>query len=74
MLRGRTGDFTWAVDSKKRMLFAQFRMTLLEQMLSYNPLNNLYPGDTTFRDYTQQPKKVRSSVDGRVAAVQPRKV
>lgn len=61
-------DATWAVDSKKRMTFAQFRMKLSEQMLSYNPVNKLYPGDSTFRDYIQKPKKFRSSVDGRVSS------
>lgn len=59
-------DTTWAVEVKKRMSFAQFRMRLSEQMLKYNPTDNLYPGDTKMREYTQNNKKRRSSIDGRV--------
>lgn len=41
-------------------------MRLSEQMLKYNPTDNLYPGDTKMREYNQNNKKRRSSIDGRV--------
>ena len=52
-------DPLWAIDEKKRMTFSQFRIQLSEQMLGYNPVDNLYPGDNTFRISTQTPKAQR---------------
>lgn len=54
-------DASWAVDVKKRMSFSQFRIKLSEQMLGYNPVNNLYPGDKTFRISTKTHKARRKS-------------
>ena len=41
-------DAAWAIDLKNRMTFSQFHIRLSEQMLCYNPVDNLYPGDKTF--------------------------
>lgn len=54
-------DETWRVDAKKRMSFAKFRLRLSEQMLTYNPINNLYPGDSLLREHTKSHKKRRKS-------------
>lgn len=54
-------DASWAVDVKKRMSFSQFRIQLSEQMLGYSPVNNLYPGDKTFRISTKTHKARRNS-------------
>jgi hypothetical protein len=42
-------DATWKVDQKDRMMFLQFRLKLSEQMLLYDPQNDLYAGDDRFR-------------------------
>jgi hypothetical protein len=54
-------DASWAIDVKNRMTFAQFRTKLSEQMLCYNPVDNLYPGDNAFRISTRMPKARRKS-------------
>ena len=54
-------DASWAIDVKNRMTFAQFRTKLSEQMLCYNPVDNLYPGDNAFRISTRMPEARRKS-------------
>ena len=54
-------DPSWAVDKKDRLTYSQFLLKLSEQMLLYNPQNNMYAGDHKFRLSTQQPKKRRRS-------------
>jgi predicted RNA-binding Zn-ribbon protein involved in translation (DUF1610 family) len=54
-------DATWIVNKKKRMTFAQFRMRLSEQMLQYNPVKNLYPGDGMFTTNRSNRKPRRKS-------------
>jgi len=56
-------DPSWKVDVKHRMKFQQFRLRLSEQMLTYDPSLKCYPGDQTFRRWTQKPKSRRSSED-----------
>ena len=56
-------DATWKVDAKKRMTFAQFRLRLSEQMLQYNPVTNLYPGDNMFSTNKSSKKKRRAKSD-----------
>ena len=48
------------VKFKKRMKYQQFRMQLAKQMLRYDPSNGSYPGDETFRAFTQKHKSRRS--------------
>ncbi len=38
-------DAAWMVAKKDRMSFSQFRLRLSEQMLLYDPRNDLYAGD-----------------------------
>jgi hypothetical protein len=45
------------------MTFLQFRLKLLEQILTYDPWNELYPGNAKFRRNTQLPKKRRRNKD-----------
>ncbi|KAL7425562.1 hypothetical protein ACHAXH_000395 [Discostella pseudostelligera] len=63
-------DAAWAIEVKNRMTFSQFRIRLSVQMLSYNPVDNMYPGDKTFRINTKTHKARRKSdvdnVDARV--------
>ena len=53
-------DPAWKVAAKNRMKFQQFRLRLSEQMLTYDPSLKCYPGDQTFRRWTQKPKSRRS--------------
>ena len=53
------------MKGKNRLNFEQFRMILSEQMLKYNPQQNLYPGDDKFRLSTRQHKNRRSSDSGK---------
>jgi len=46
-------DAAWMVAKKDRMSFSQFRLRLSEQMLQYDPRNDLYAGDEKFRRTTQ---------------------
>jgi hypothetical protein len=46
-------DVAWRVAKKDRMSFSQFQLRLSEQMLRYDPRNNLYAGDNKFRRSTQ---------------------
>lgn len=51
-------DPSWRVPAEKdRMLFADFRLKLSEQMLTYDPQKNKYAGDSKFRDYTNNNKR-----------------
>lgn len=59
-------DNSWAIPMHKRMSFTQFRIKLSEQMLTYDPRHNNYPGDSKFRRYTQQ-HKLRRSTSGSVS-------
>jgi hypothetical protein len=52
-------DAAWMVTKKDRMRFSQFRLKLLEQMLRYDPCNDLYAGDNKFRRTTQMHKMRR---------------
>ena len=52
-------DTDWRIDADGRMSFQEFRLSLSEQMLKYNPKDNLYPGDHKFRAYTRRPKQTR---------------
>ncbi len=52
-------DAAWMVAKKDRMSFSQFRLRLSEQMLFYDPRNNLYAGDKKFRRTTQMHKMRR---------------
>ena len=52
-------DGTWKVDKKNRMTFSQFRLRLTEQMLRYDPRDDLYAGDNKFRRSTQLHKHRR---------------
>ncbi len=56
-------DLRWKVEEKDRMTFSQFQLKLLEQMLTYDPHNELYAGNAKFRRNTQLPKKRRRSKD-----------
>ena len=49
-------DAAWKVGKKDRMRFSQFWMKLTEQLLRYDPSDDLYPGDNKFRRSTQQNK------------------
>ena len=54
-------DAAWAIEVN-RMTFSQFRIRLSVQMLSYNPIDNMwYPGDKTFRISTRTHKARRKS-------------
>lgn len=52
-------DAAWMVAKKDRMSFSQFRLRLSEQMLQYDPRNDLYAGDEKFRRTTQMHKMRR---------------
>ena len=52
MLGGELAD-EWYID------FRDFRLTLSEQMLTYNLKNSHLPGDKSFQAYTRRPKRVR---------------
>ena len=52
-------DKTWQVNNKDRMTFLQFHLKLTEQMLRYDPRDDLYAGDNKFRKSTQMPKNRR---------------
>ena len=54
-------DASWKIDVKDRMSFAEFRLKLSGQMLQYNPLENKYAGDITFRDFSQSNRSRRSN-------------
>ncbi len=45
----------------KRMTFTQFWKKFSEQMLTYDPRHNNYPGVSEFCQYTQQDKLCRST-------------
>jgi hypothetical protein len=49
----------WKIE--KPMSFWRFREKLSEQMLAYNPINRLYPGDQNMRVSTQQKAAERST-------------
>jgi hypothetical protein len=49
-------DAAWMVAKKDRMSFSQFRLRLSEQMLMYDPRNDLYAGNNKFRRTTQMHK------------------
>ena len=61
-------DSDWFVDEKSRMSFREFRLTLSEQMLKYNPANESLPGDEFFRAWTRRPKRARSTASSRASA------
>jgi len=46
----------WMVAKKDRMSFSHLRLRLSEQMLQYDPHNDLYAGDEKFRRTTQMHK------------------
>lgn len=52
-------DRSWFVEEKDRASFTVFRQVLSEQMLKYDPRNDMLPGDKKFRRSTQQHKKRR---------------
>jgi hypothetical protein len=52
-------DEEWFVPEKDRMTFLQFRMTLSEQMLQYDPKDQLYPGESNTRFVTKMKKAKR---------------
>ena len=54
-------DAEWKVAKKDIMSFSKFQMKLSEQMLTYDPRKNLYPGDDKFRRSTQAHKERRKS-------------
>ena len=62
-------DSDWFVDEKSRMSFREFRLTLSEQMLKYDPKNRSLPGDEFFRAWTRRPKRARSSASAQSSAV-----
>ena len=64
-------DASWAVDMKKRMTFSQFQIKLSEQMLAYKPVDNLYPGDKTFRISTKTHKARRKSDEDERVGIGP---
>ena len=66
-----TLDASWAIPQKLRMSFSQFRIRLSEQMLTYNPVDNLYPGDKTFRISTKTHKTRRTSDEDGTVRVGP---
>lgn len=55
-------DPEWAIPKKQRMSFSKFRQELSKQMLSYNPVLELYPGDKFFRTVTKKRKTERESI------------
>jgi len=52
-------DPDWKVELKDRMSNISWRLLASEQMLKYNPANNGYPGDKTFRAFSKRPKRMR---------------
>ncbi len=50
-------DPEWKVDEKSRMSFRDFRLRLLEQMLTYDPKDEAYQGDVAFRWVTKLGKR-----------------
>jgi hypothetical protein len=52
-------DAAWMVAKKDRMSFSQFQLRLSEQMLRYDPRNDLCAGDSKFRRTTQMHKMRR---------------
>ena len=56
-------DASWLVVEKSRMTFRSFRMLMANQMMSYDPSKRMYPGDETFRAFTQKHKNRRISSD-----------
>jgi hypothetical protein len=56
-------DARWMAEEKDRMTFLKFQLKLSEQMLTYDPWNELYAGNAKFRCNTQLPKKRRRSKD-----------
>ena len=54
-------DPEWAIPLEERMHFSTFRQTLAKQMLAYDPVRNLYPGDSSFRSVTRLTKEQRRS-------------
>lgn len=54
-------DAEWKVAKRNIMSFSQFRLRLSEQMLTYDPRNDMYPGDDKFRRSTQVHKARRKS-------------
>lgn len=58
-------DPDWFVEVKKRMKYQQFRMQLAKQMLRYDPSDGHYPGDETFRAFTQKHKSRRGSSENK---------
>jgi len=64
-------DASWAIDVKARMSFSQFRLRLSEQMLGYNPIDNLYAGDKTFWISTKTHKARRKSDDDERVGIGP---
>ena len=52
----------WQLPEKKRMGFRKYRLRLSEQMLTYSPKFNVYPGDENFREWTRRPKRVREPI------------
>ena len=61
-------DSNWFVDEKSRMSFREFRLTLSEQMVKYNPENRLLPGDEFFQAWTRRPKGARLTASTQVPA------
>jgi hypothetical protein len=49
----------WKLDKKERLDFFEFREKLFTQMIKYNPADNKYPGDASFRAYMVQNSKQR---------------
>jgi len=50
-------DSEWFVEAKDRMTFRDFRLLLSEQMMTYDPREQLYHGDENFRKVTRLGKR-----------------
>jgi hypothetical protein len=49
----------WFIEEKDRKSFRAFRLKLSGQMLTYDPKDQLYPGDENFRSVTKVEKQKR---------------
>ncbi|KAL7529487.1 hypothetical protein ACHAXR_004154 [Thalassiosira sp. AJA248-18] len=55
-------DRNWYIPEKSRMSNSNFRLTLSEQMLNYDPKDNKYPGDSKMREFTRRRKRDRDNM------------
>lgn len=59
MLQGGGINPEWFIEKKDRKSFQAFWLELSGQMLTYDPKDQLYPGDENFRSVTKVGKQKR---------------